>query len=112
DVPTAVRNLWMTELSPVYDQICRQHPGAVSPFAMRQLGTLGTGNHFVELTTDSIDGHVGLVIHSGSRGLGNKIGSHFTAIARHYCEQNHIGLPDRDLAFLPRGTTAFDDYLE
>src|SRR5208337_2852163 len=111
DVPTAVRNLWMTELSPVYDQICRQHPGAVSPFAMRQLGTLGTGNHFVELTTDSVDNNVGIVIHSGSRGLGNKIGTYFTAVARHRCEAEHIGLPDRDLAYLSRGTQEFEDYI-
>jgi len=111
-VPALVREVWMQLFSDVYDRLGRKHPEIVSTFAMRQLGTLGTGNHFVELTTDSVDGNVGLVIHSGSRGLGNKIGSHFTAIARHYCEQNHIGLPDRDLAFLPRGTTAFDDYLE
>jgi tRNA-splicing ligase RtcB len=101
----------MRQFSDTYDHIGSKHPDAISQLAMRQLGTLGTGNHFVELTTDSVDGNVGLMIHSGSRGLGNKIGSYFTTLARRYCEANHIGLPDTDLAFLPRGHELFDDYL-
>lgn len=112
NVPTIVRKEWMRTFSAEYDAIGRKHPDAISPLAMRQLGTLGTGNHFVELTTDDVRGNVGLLIHSGSRGLGNKIGTYFTAVARHYCEKMHIGLPDRDLAYLPRGTEAFDDYLQ
>ena len=110
-VPQRIRTSWMRHFSAEYDDIGRKHPEAISPFAMRQLGTLGTGNHFVELATDSIDGSVGILIHSGSRGLGNKIGTYFTTVARRYCEREHIGLPDRDLAYLPRGTDAFDDYL-
>jgi tRNA-splicing ligase RtcB len=112
NVPADVRRLWMTLFSTEYDAITRKHPGALSPFAMRQLGTLGTGNHFVELTTDSVSGQVGILLHSGSRGLGNKIGTYFTAIARHVCEAAHIGLPDRDLAYLVRGTEDFDDYIQ
>lgn len=111
-VPGVIRREWMDNFSAEYNAICAKHPGIQNPLAMRQLATLGTGNHFVELTTESIGGKVGVLIHSGSRGLGNKIGSYFTAVARHHCEQNHIGLPDRDLAYLPRGTEAFDDYLQ
>ncbi len=81
-VPARIRSEWMRDFNDEYDQICKKHPEARSFFAMRQLGTLGTGNHFVELTTDSITGVVGVLIHSGSRGLGNRIGSHFTQIAK------------------------------
>ncbi len=111
-VPARIRTAWMRDFSEEYDAIGRKHPEAISPFAMRQLGTLGTGNHFVELTVNSLDGNVGILIHSGSRGLGNKIGTHFTAATRRRCEANHVALPDRDLAYLERGTQEFDDYLE
>jgi len=110
-VPSRIYAAWMDEFCGEYDAICHKHPGAISPLAMRQLGTLGTGNHFVELTVESLGGKLGILIHSGSRGLGNKIGTYFTAAARHWCEANHIGLPDRDLAYLPRDTEAFGDYL-
>ncbi len=111
-VPARIRTIWMRKFSSEYDDIARKHPACINPLAMRQLGTLGTGNHFVELTTSDTDGGVGILIHSGSRGLGNKIGSYFTAVARRHCEKSHIGLPDHDLAFLRRDTEAFDDYLQ
>jgi tRNA-splicing ligase RtcB len=111
-VPTMVCSVWMRNFSEEYDALTKKHPEAISSLAMRQLGTLGTGNHFVELTVESKDNKVGILIHSGSRGLGNKIGSYFTRVARQYCEQRDIALPDRDLAFLPRGTEEFDDYIK
>lgn len=110
-VPARIRTAWMHMFSEEYDRLGDKHPGAISPFAMRQLGTLGTGNHFVELTVDSKDHNVGVLIHSGSRGLGNKIGTYFSTLARHYCEKHHIALPDHDLAFFPRGTEEFSDYI-
>ena len=110
-VPSHIHTAWMDDFDSEYAALGRKYPDVISPFAQRQLGTLGTGNHFVELTTESIGNKVGVLIHSGSRGLGNKIGTYFTAFARHYCEANHIGLPDRDLAYLPRGADGFDDYL-
>ena len=78
--------------------------------AWRHLGTLGTGNHFIELCLDK-SGGVWLMLHSGSRGIGNAIGRHFTALAKGEMEKWHIHLPDQDLAYLPEGSQYFDDYL-
>jgi tRNA-splicing ligase RtcB (3'-phosphate/5'-hydroxy nucleic acid ligase) len=109
-VPGRVRTKWMREFSEEYDALMKRHPGARSDLAMRQLGTLGTGNHFVELVTAGEDDSVGILIHSGSRGLGNKIGSYFTNVAQEICKGT--ALPDRDLAYLMRGTPEFDDYIQ
>lgn len=113
--PQRVRISWMRKFDPEYQALTKLYPEVSSRFAMSQLGTLGTGNHFVELTTDSRDGSVGILIHSGSRGLGNRIGSHFTRLARLYCEEEHIALPDKDLAFFPRsgkrGGVFFNHYI-
>lgn len=76
-----------------------------------QLGTLGGGNHFIEVLYDE-DSFVWLMIHSGSRGVGNKIGSFFIELARKDMETHFINLPDRDLAYLSEGTQHFQDYLE
>ncbi|NPC98298.1 RtcB family protein [Nocardioides sp. zg-DK7169] len=75
-----------------------------------QLGTLGSGNHFIEVSLDEED-RVWLFLHSGSRGLGNKIAQHHIEVAQRYCARHHITLPDRDLAYLVEGTTEFDRYL-
>ncbi len=75
------------------------------------LGTLGTGNHFVEVCLDE-DQAVWFMLHSGSRGVGNAIGSHFIELAREDMRQWMINLPDRDLAYFPEGTRHFDDYVE
>ena len=75
------------------------------------LGTLGTGNHFVEVCLDE-DQAVWFMLHSGSRGVGNAIGSHFIELAREDMQQWMINLPDRDLAYFPEGTQHFDDYIE
>jgi tRNA-splicing ligase RtcB (3'-phosphate/5'-hydroxy nucleic acid ligase) len=78
--------------------------------ALRQLGTLGTGNHFIELCLDEED-HVWVMRHSGSRGIGNAIGMHFIDRAIELAQQYFIPLPDKDLAYLPEGTPEFDAYL-
>lgn len=75
-----------------------------------QLGTLGSGNHFIELTVDE-EGRVWLFLHSGSRGVGNKIAQHHIAVARQLCERWWISLPDRDLAYLVEGTDEFWAYI-
>lgn len=75
----------------------------------RQLGTLGTGNHFVELCLDK-EGAVWLMLHSGSRGLGNRIGSYFIEQAKKGMEIWHIKLPDPDLAYLPEQSPLFGVY--
>jgi tRNA-splicing ligase RtcB len=75
-----------------------------------QLGTLGSGNHFIEITVDEED-RVWLFLHSGSRGVGNKIAQHHTAVARDLCKKWWIDLPDLDLAYLVEGTPEFRAYI-
>src|SRR6476620_11650661 len=70
------------------------------------LGTLGGGNHFIELAEDEA-GAVWLTLHSGSRGVGNKIGNHFIKVAQELCKQRRGELPDRDVAYLPGEHPAF-----
>ncbi|MGH9385408.1 MAG: RtcB family protein [Vicinamibacterales bacterium] len=74
------------------------------------LGTLGGGNHFIELAEDA-DGAVWLTLHSGSRGVGNRIGQHFIRVAQDLCKKSGVTLPDRDLAYLSEGHPAFTAYL-
>jgi tRNA-splicing ligase RtcB len=74
------------------------------------LGTLGGGNHFIELATDE-SGAVWATLHSGSRGIGNKIGNMYIRKAQDLAKKNRVALPDRDLAFLNEGTQEFDDYV-
>jgi tRNA-splicing ligase RtcB len=75
-----------------------------------QLGSLGSGNHFIEVTADELQ-RVWLFLHSGSRGVGNKIASKHIAIARERAERDALDLPDRDLAWLDEGTPEFDRYV-
>lgn len=76
-----------------------------------QLGTLGGGNHFIEICLDESQ-NVWIMLHSGSRGTGNAIGRYFIEKAKEECERWHISLPDNDLAYLPEGTKTFDDYVK
>lgn len=75
-----------------------------------QLGTLGSGNHFIEVTVDEAR-RVWLFLHSGSRGVGNKIAQHHIKVARDLCEKWWITLPDTDLAYLAEGTDEFWAYI-
>lgn len=79
--------------------------------ATNQLGTLGGGNHFIELCIDE-NQDVWIMLHSGSRGIGNMIGSYFIEKAKHRMEQYFISLPNGDLAYLPEDTDDFNDYVE
>jgi len=76
-----------------------------------QLGTLGGGNHFVEICIDE-DERVWIMLHSGSRGIGNVIGRYFIAAAQKDMRRHQVNLPDRDLAYFSEGSTLFDDYVE
>lgn len=78
---------------------------------VEQLGTLGGGNHFIELCLDEAD-RVWVMLHSGSRGIGNAIGRHFTELARTDAQARAIELPEPDLAWLTEGTPWFDDYVQ
>jgi tRNA-splicing ligase RtcB (3'-phosphate/5'-hydroxy nucleic acid ligase) len=76
-----------------------------------QLGTLGGGNHFIEVCLDESNG-AWVMLHSGSRGIGNAIGSYFIELAKKDSEKHQIALPDRDLAYFPEGAQHFDDYVD
>ena len=78
---------------------------------VKQMGTLGGGNHFIEVCLDESD-QVWIMLHSGSRGIGNTLAEYFIQLARKDMEQWMIHLPDRDLAYFPEGTVHFDDYVE
>ncbi len=75
-----------------------------------QLGTLGSGNHFIEVSLDEMD-RVWLFLHSGSRGVGNKIAQRHIKVAQALCQRWWIDLPDRDLAYLVEGTDEFWSYI-
>lgn len=87
-------------------QLARDNRGK----AADQLGTLGSGNHFIELCVDEA-GFVWIMLHSGSRGIGNMIGTHFIEKAKRNMEKFFISLPDADLAYFPEDTDDFNDYV-
>ena len=80
-----------------------------SPTWKRQLGSLGGGNHFIELCLDELD-RVWMFLHSGSRGVGNKIAQKHIKIAQAECKNED--LPDKDLAYLTEGTEEFESYIK
>lgn len=101
----------LLSLDPRFAQLAEGHPHIVKRFSRStaQLGTLGTGNHFVELCEDE-GGQLWVMLHSGSRGIGNLIGTSFIEAAREQMELYHIELADPNLAYFPEGTKLFDDY--
>ena len=94
-----------------FGAITAKHPKIGRGTVERHLGTLGTGNHFIELCLDEED-RVWIMLHSGSRGVGNRIGSYFITLAKDEMRRWHISLPDADLAYLAEGSLYFDDYVE
>jgi len=88
-----------------------KYPEAIAKRGAYQLGTLGTGNHFIEVCLDEAD-RVWVMLHSGSRGMGNRIGSHFIGLAKREMERWFIHLPDADLAYLAEGSEHFGAYLD
>ena len=85
-------------------------PADYSPSWKNQIGSLGSGNHFIEITKDEED-FVWLFLHSGSRGVGNKIATYHIEVAQNYMKKNFITLPNPDLAYLVEGTPEFDKYI-
>jgi tRNA-splicing ligase RtcB len=94
-----------------YERISQKHPRLRKGNHRVHLGTLGSGNHFVEVCLDESQA-VWFMLHSGSRGIGNVIGSHFIELAQKDMRTWMINLPNRDLAYFPEGTQHFDDYVE
>lgn len=110
ETPVGVARAWGA-LSDRYARITERYDKVEHRRPAHQLGTLGGGNHFIELCLD-LEDRVWVMLHSGSRGSGNRIGTHFIHLARREMERHHIHLPDRDLAFLKEGSELFDDYIE
>ncbi len=97
-------------------RILDRHPGIAKRVGkrshwVRQLGTLGGGNHFIEVCLDEA-GNVWVMLHSGSRGIGNAIGTYFIELARREAERDALLLPDRSLAYFAEGARHFDDYVD
>ncbi len=110
NVPARADAAW-GELGPQFDRITAKHPAIKQANHRVHLGTLGTGNHFIEICLDEAE-RVWFLLHSGSRGVGNKIGSHFIELAKKDMHDQLGNLPDKDLAYLQEGAQHFDDYVE
>jgi tRNA-splicing ligase RtcB len=108
--PDSVLTRWRT-LSRRLEPIVEKYPRLKPKSPHEQLGTLGGGNHFIEICLDT-EQTVWVMLHSGSRGIGNLIGQTFIDLARGDMKKHFINLPDRDLAYLVEGTERFDDYVE
>ncbi|MBN8436692.1 MAG: RtcB family protein [Candidatus Accumulibacter sp.] len=108
--PELVNTLW-SELLPRFKRIVEKYPRLKASNNHKHLGTLGTGNHFIEVCFDEAQ-RVWLMLHSGSRGVGNAIGNTFITLAQADMRQHLANLPDRDLAYIEEGSEHFDDYLE
>jgi len=107
--PDAVDQAW-AGLAEEFDVLCELHPRLKNTNNRKHLGTLGTGNHFIEVCLDE-DGAVWFMLHSGSRGVGNAIGNHFIELAKKDAELHQRNLPDRDLAYFEEGAQYFGDYV-
>jgi tRNA-splicing ligase RtcB len=108
NLPPASDEAWAA-LKPGFDAIIAKYPKLAKANTAVHLGTLGTGNHFLEVCLDQED-RVWLMLHSGSRGVGNAIGTYFINLAKEDMQRFFIHLPDADLAYLPEGTEHFEDY--
>lgn len=107
--PSTVDGLWK-ELLPGFTRITEKYPRLKNTNNHKHLGTLGTGNHFIEVCLDEVD-QVWFMLHSGSRGVGNAIGNVFIELAQADMRQHIANLPDRDLAYFEEGSEHFNDYV-
>ncbi|KAA8999356.1 RtcB family protein [Affinibrenneria salicis] len=108
--PASVDAHWAA-LAPGFKRITDKYPQLLKTNNHQHLGTLGTGNHFIEVCLDEAQ-RVWVMLHSGSRGVGNAIGSLFITLAQQDMQQHIANLPDRQLAYFAEGSRHFDDYME
>ncbi|MBK8976185.1 MAG: RtcB family protein [Planctomycetes bacterium] len=108
-IPARAEEAWR-RLRPGYERIIERFPSLDRGRSVEHLGTLGTGNHFIEVCLDEED-LVWVMLHSGSRGVGNRIGMHFIALAQKDMRRHLADLPDKDLAYFREGSEHFDDYV-
>jgi tRNA-splicing ligase RtcB len=109
-VPEPVLQEWQ-KLDDGLKRIEAVHPAIHGANSLSHLGTLGTGNHFIEICLDK-EQHVWIMLHSGSRGIGNRIGSYFIEKAKQDMRRWFINLPDEDLAYIPEGSEYFKEYYD
>jgi len=107
--PVSVDQVWAT-LAEEFHLLCELHPRLANTNNRKHLGTLGSGNHFIEICLDEA-GFVWFMLHSGSRGVGNAIGTHFIELAKKDAELHQRNLPDKDLAYFEEGARYFGDYV-
>ena len=110
EIPGESAQRWST-LKTRYEEILAGHPKLGQGNDVNHLGTLGTGNHFIEVCLDEAE-NVWFMLHSGSRGVGNRIGSYFIELAKKDMQRYFVNLPDKDLAYFPQGTDHFDSYVK
>ena len=108
-VPASVDPIWR-QLEPEFSELCRDYPKLAKTNNRNHLGTLGSGNHFIEVCLDESDA-VWFMLHSGSRGVGNAIGMLFIGLAKEDAMRHQVNLPDRDLAYFEEGSRHFADYV-
>ena len=108
NVPDDVLAAW-SPLDEAFQIMCSKYPFLKQTNNIKHLGTLGGGNHFIEVCLDEAD-DVWVMLHSGSRGVGNKIGSYFIEQAKKDMERYFIQLPDKDLAYIPESSPMFREY--
>ncbi|ARV19993.1 RNA-splicing ligase RtcB [Curvibacter sp. AEP1-3] len=109
NTPAAADAAW-AQLVDEFDAICQDYPRLKNTNNHRHMGTLGGGNHFVEICLDEAQS-VWIMLHSGSRGVGNAIGTHFIELAKKDAEMHQRNLPDQDLAYFEEGAQYFGDYV-
>ncbi len=111
DTPRSAEKRWRSRFFDQYYEMQRAFPAVATKNSPgRQIGTLGGGNHFIEVCLDEAN-HVWAMLHSGSRGVGNRIGQFFIAEAKREMERHFIHLPDKNLAYLVEGSEIFDSYV-
>jgi tRNA-splicing ligase RtcB len=108
-IPAAITGAWRA-MEPDWRAIVAKHPKVAKGLTAEQLGTLGTGNHFIEVCLDESDA-VWVMLHSGSRGLGNRIGTYFIERAKEAMRRAQVKLPDANLAWLDERSAEFADYV-
>lgn len=109
DIPADVDRAW-AQVEPEFRELCRDYPTLKKTNNRNHLGTMGTGNHYAEVCLDE-NNCVWLMLHSGSRGVGNAIGSLFIELAKKDAMRNDVHLPDQALAYLEEGSKYFRDYV-
>ncbi|WP_318370086.1 RNA-splicing ligase RtcB [Enterobacter sp.] len=108
--PANVAEKWK-QLEEGYQWLTQKYPRFRNTNSYKHLGTLGTGNHFIEICLDEAD-RVWIMLHSGSRGIGNAIGTYFIELAQKEMQERLDTLPSRDLAWFEEGSEYFEDYLK